>query len=215
MLNTITSHQETDDQEGANTGKLLLADSDPEFPESLSSIDPAILDMSTDKGSLNDHLQKLIQENQGISSTLQLSLSGYMPEQDQVFSADPATIDMSETMNMLREHLLQANLTQLMSMCALSNFKQSFRAVIKTVSIIPVSMSMLQLYIFHRVNIMQAIVSPLMEGSKSLKTATSVSCPINTGKVIATISTQILEVHMSRSILNRCQPLRHLSAAQW
>ena len=109
MLNTITLRQETDDQEEANTSKQLLADSDPEFPESLASIDPAILDMSTAKGSLNDHLQKLIQENQGISSTLQLSLSGYMPEQDQVFSADPATTDLSEIMNMLREHLPQAS----------------------------------------------------------------------------------------------------------
>ena len=124
-MNIITPHQETEDQEEANTGKQLLADSDPEFPESLSSLDPAILDMSTAKGSLNDHLQNLIQENQGISSTLQLSLSGYMPEQDQVFSADPATTDLSETMNMLREHLPQASLTQLVSMCALSNFKQS------------------------------------------------------------------------------------------
>ena len=105
----MTSHQETADQEEANTSKQLLADSDLEFPESLSSIDPAILDMSTTKGSLNDHLQKLIRENQGISSTLQLSLSGYMPGQDQVFSADPATTYLSETMNMLREHLPQAS----------------------------------------------------------------------------------------------------------
>ena len=121
-MNIITPHQETDDQEEANTGKQLLADSDLEFPESLSSLDPAILDMSTAKGSLNDHLQKLIQENQGISSTLQLPLSGHMPEQDQVFSADPATTNLPETMNMLREHLSQASLTQLMSLCALSNF---------------------------------------------------------------------------------------------
>ena len=124
----MTSHQETDDQEDANTSKLLLADSDPEFPESLSSIDPAILDMSTAKGSLNDHLQKLIQENQVISSTLQLPLSGHMPEQDQVFSADPATTNLPETMNMLREHLSQASLTQLMSLCALSNFLAIFQS---------------------------------------------------------------------------------------
>ena len=108
-MKIITPHQETDDQEEANTDKQLLVKSDTEFPESLSSIDPAILDMSTAKGSLNDHLQKLIQENQGISSTLKLPLSGYMPEQDQVFSADPATTDLSETMNMLREHLPQAS----------------------------------------------------------------------------------------------------------
>ena len=113
LLNISTSHQETNGhQEEASTGKQYLGDSDPEFPENLWSIDPAIVDMSTAKGSLNDHLQKLIQEHQGLSPTLQLSLSGYMPEQDQVFSADPATTDLSETMNMLREHLPLASLTQ-------------------------------------------------------------------------------------------------------